>query len=147
MLVFLLMSHVGSKRMDSQVSLREECWGTVNVCRDGKCGGVCRDTWRNEDSKMICTDLGCGDQISKQLQFKINKPPVTYHSVYCSEKVLNMKMCLFIPNNDSTCNTPAQVICTGNVNSWFIQDQKMCYLLLLVLVNLGLVLLFAYLKS
>ncbi len=102
--------------MDSQVSLREECWGTVNVCRDGKCGGVCRDTWRNEDSKMICTDLGCGDQISKQLQFKIISH--RSHTIVCTaQKSAKYENVPFIPNNDSTCNTPAQVICTGNVNS------------------------------
>ncbi len=123
------MSHVGSKRVEPRVALQnplgEKCWGAVKVCGDSKCGKVCRDTWRtNEDSKMICGNLGCGDPIRAQLPLQINNPSVTYHSVYCSEKVQHMNMCNFIPNKDSICNTPAQVICAGNVNSRFIQDQK-----------------------
>ncbi|KTG31847.1 hypothetical protein cypCar_00027801, partial [Cyprinus carpio] len=117
----------GSKRVEPRVALQnpfgEKCWGMVKVCGDGKCGGVCSNTWRTNDSKTICENLDCGNPIRAQLPLQINNLPATYRSVYCSEKVQNMNMCNFIPNKNSTCKPLAQVICTGNVNSPFIQDQ------------------------
>lgn len=136
--VFFLMPLVGSVSM----ALAEKCWGTVEVCRDGKCGGVCTDTWRsNEDSKMICENLRCGDPIQGPLTRQINDLPVSYYSVYCSENVRNMNMCKFIPNKDSDCKTAAQVICKGNVYSCFIHDRKFMLTPALFIRTLGLSLL------
>uniref|UniRef100_A0A8C2KG13 Si:dkey-8e10.2 n=1 Tax=Cyprinus carpio TaxID=7962 RepID=A0A8C2KG13_CYPCA len=102
------------------VKLSEGCWGTVEVCRKEKpnCEAICNYTWStNEDSNMICGNLGCGKPIPGQLTHQINNPsvPVSYYSVYCSKNVKNMSMCNFIPKKNFICNIPAQVICTDSI--------------------------------
>ncbi|XP_059358914.1 scavenger receptor cysteine-rich type 1 protein M130-like [Carassius carassius] len=73
-------------RVALQNSLGEKCWGMVKVCGDGKCGGVCSNTWRtDEDSKMICGNLGCGNPIQAQLP---RKPPKIMLSNNCTGEVL-----------------------------------------------------------
>lgn len=105
----------------------ERCWGTVEVCKDGTCGGVCRDTWTIEDSTKICSDLDCGKPIQSQLkqdkyQYQY-RGSVNHYSVFCLNEVKHLNMCRFIPINDNICKNPAQVICTGNVYSCFVHNQ------------------------
>lgn len=57
---FLSVSQPGSIKVD----LTEGCWGHVNVCVEGKCGGVRNDTWLEEKSKSLCKNLGCGTAIA-----------------------------------------------------------------------------------
>ncbi|XP_016295596.1 scavenger receptor cysteine-rich type 1 protein M160 [Sinocyclocheilus anshuiensis] len=117
----------GTPRVALQNPLGEKCWGMVKVCGDGTCGGVCSSTWRtNEDSKMICGNLGCGNPIQAQLPLQINNRPATYHSVYCSEKVRNMNMCNFIHNKNSTCKSLAQVICADSVKARLEDPRDRC---------------------
>ncbi|XP_042585217.1 antigen WC1.1-like [Cyprinus carpio] len=117
----------GSKRVTLQNPFGEKCWGMVKVCGDGKCGGVCSNTWRtNEDSKMICENVGCGNPIRAQLPLQINNLSATYRSVYCSEKVQNMNMCNFIPNENSTCEPLAQVICTDSIKAKLEDPRDKC---------------------
>ncbi|XP_042586337.1 antigen WC1.1-like [Cyprinus carpio] len=120
----------GSKRVEPRVALQnpfgEKCWGMVKVCGDGKCGGVCSNTWRTNDSKTICENLDCGNPIRAQLPLQINNLPATYRSVYCSEKVQNMNMCNFIPNKNSTCKPLAQVICTDSVKAKLEDPRDKC---------------------
>ncbi|XP_077078848.1 scavenger receptor cysteine-rich type 1 protein M130 [Siphateles boraxobius] len=107
----------------------ERCWGTVEVCKNGKCGGVCRDTWKIEDSTKICVDLGCGKPIQTQLKNPIPTQysgSVNHYSVYCLNEVKNINMCRFIPNTDSKCNIPAQVICTDSVKAKLEDPRDKC---------------------
>ncbi|XP_026126537.1 scavenger receptor cysteine-rich type 1 protein M160-like [Carassius auratus] len=104
----------GTKTLALENSLGEKCWGMVKVCGDDQCGGVCSNNWRtDEDSRMICGNLGCGNPIQAKLPLQINNLPATYSSVYCSENVQNMIMCNFIPNKNPTCKSLANVICTA----------------------------------
>ncbi|XP_059379216.1 scavenger receptor cysteine-rich type 1 protein M160-like [Carassius carassius] len=107
------------------VALSEKCWGTVELCRDGKCGAIC--SWKTrEDSNMICGNLGCGEPIQFTFQHQINNQSVRYHSVYCSESVQNMSMCNFLPKKDSTCSIPAQVICKDSVKARLEDPRDKC---------------------
>ncbi|XP_050972473.1 antigen WC1.1 [Labeo rohita] len=107
------------------VELQNECWGTVKVCREGKCGGVCSDTWRANEDQMICGNLGCGDSVQAQLTLPSDNLSVSYYSVYCSGEK-NMSMCKFIPNKDSVCKTPAQVMCTGSIKAKLQDPRDKC---------------------
>ncbi|XP_048065757.1 scavenger receptor cysteine-rich type 1 protein M160 isoform X2 [Megalobrama amblycephala] len=102
----------------------EQCWGTVEVCRNGTCGGVCSDTWGYEESKKICDNLGCGEPIPGQLTTP-TKSKVTEYSVYCLEEVNKMSMCKFLPNN-GICNKPAQVMCAGSVKAKLEDPRDKC---------------------
>ncbi|XP_052420252.1 scavenger receptor cysteine-rich type 1 protein M160 [Carassius gibelio] len=127
MLVFLLMSHVGTKTLALENSLGEKCWGIVKVCGDDQCGGVCSNNWRTEeDSRMICGNLGCGNPIQAKLPLQINNLPATYSSVYCSENVQNMIMCNFIPNKNPTCKPLAHVICTDSIKARLEDPRDKC---------------------
>ncbi|KAK7145628.1 hypothetical protein R3I93_013384 [Phoxinus phoxinus] len=108
---------------------KESCWGTVEVCHDGICGGVCKDTWTIEHSAKICDNLGCG----KPIQSLLKNPfltkysgSVNHYSVYCLKEVKNISMCRFIPISDSTCKVPAQVICTGSVKAKLEDPRDKC---------------------
>ncbi|XP_059358913.1 scavenger receptor cysteine-rich type 1 protein M130-like [Carassius carassius] len=117
----------GTPRVALQNSFGEKCWGMVKVCGDGKCGGVCSNTWRtDEDSKMICGNLGCGNPIQAQLPLQINNLPATYSSVYCSENVQNMTMCNFIPNKNPTCKSLAHVICRDSIKARLDDPRDKC---------------------
>ncbi|XP_073723496.1 scavenger receptor cysteine-rich type 1 protein M160 [Misgurnus anguillicaudatus] len=113
------------------VSLSEGCWGDVKVemmvvqnkCRDDGCGGICKKTWRTEESKMLCKDLGCGDPINN-FQLKTQNPlQVKHYSVYCPKQVNNLKMCKFTPNK-AICKEPASVVCSGSVKSRLFSPLK-----------------------
>ncbi|XP_043102262.1 scavenger receptor cysteine-rich type 1 protein M160 isoform X1 [Puntigrus tetrazona] len=117
----------GSKTVALQNQLEQKCWGTVKVCSDNKCGGVCSNTWRrDEDSKMICGNLGCGEPIQASLPFTKIDLLVTYHSMYCSEKVQNMNMCNFIPDKNSACSSPANVICAESIKPKLEDPRDKC---------------------
>ncbi|XP_052420254.1 deleted in malignant brain tumors 1 protein-like [Carassius gibelio] len=117
----------GTKTLALENSLGEKCWGMVKVCGDDQCGGVCSNNWRtDEDSKMICGNLGCGNPIPAQLPLQINNLPATYSSVYCSENVQNMIMCNFIPNKNPTCKSLAHVICTDSIKARLEDPRDKC---------------------
>lgn len=101
---------------ETNVSLTNECWGKVRFCMGGKCGGVCKDTWTDADSVMLCKNLGCGDKI-----LTANKDPGAYDviikSLHATAHTTNLTQCNFIQYNegDTTCNhNPAYVVCLGN---------------------------------
>ncbi|XP_051949705.1 antigen WC1.1 [Xyrauchen texanus] len=113
-----------------KVSLRNSgvdgCWGMVEVCRDKKCGGVCSKTWKTEDSKKVCENLGCGDQIKGTPPNTLIDLQVNDYSVYCSKGVKNISMCNFIPNTDFICRSPANVICTASVKAKLEDPRDKC---------------------
>ncbi|XP_016411735.1 scavenger receptor cysteine-rich type 1 protein M160-like [Sinocyclocheilus rhinocerous] len=117
----------GSKSVEPRVALQnplgEKCWGMVKVCGDVKCGGVCSSTWRtNEDSKMICGNLGCGNPIQAQLPLQINNRPATYHNW---ERLL-------LYNKEGECSGPVYGLRDGNTQQvsglgWGREEgQKLC---------------------
>ncbi|XP_051509418.1 scavenger receptor cysteine-rich type 1 protein M160 isoform X2 [Myxocyprinus asiaticus] len=113
-----------------KVSLRNSgvdgCSGMVEVCRDNSCGGVCNKTWKTEDSKKLCENLGCGDQIKGTPANKDSYLQVKDYSVYCPKDVKNMNMCNFIPNTDFICRSPAHVICTASVKAKLEDPRDKC---------------------
>lgn len=111
-----MLPFLGSVNVKLRNPLAERCWGAVEICRGDKCGGVCSETWFSKHSRMICQNLGCGVPVQSESFKKDNIVviPVNDYSVHCSKYVQKMSKCNFISNKDS-CNSPAQVICTGNV--------------------------------
>ncbi|CAM4718502.1 unnamed protein product [Leuciscus chuanchicus] len=103
----------------------EQCWGTVEVCQNGKCGGVCNI--EKEDSEKICNDLGCGKPIQSQLKNPTQyHGSVTHYSVHCLNEVKKISMCRFIPISGDYCQYPAQVICTGSVKAKLEDPRDKC---------------------
>ncbi|XP_070825415.1 scavenger receptor cysteine-rich type 1 protein M130 [Chaetodon trifascialis] len=102
-----------------QVNLTEQCWGNVNVCVGGVCGGVCKDTWTDAKSDMLCENLGCGKRIP-DANGSPEKIEVTVKSLHIRPGSTNLNQSSFIMNNekDGTCNrNPAYVVCSGSVKT------------------------------
>nr|XP_046253178.1 scavenger receptor cysteine-rich type 1 protein M160 [Scatophagus argus] len=98
------------------VNLTNGCWGNVNVCVGGKCGGVCKDAWSDEKSDMLCENLGCGHGIlasSTPVETE-----VIIRSMHTTKHTTNLNQCNLVRNDDgdTTCNKkPGYVVCSGSV--------------------------------
>ncbi|XP_026189180.1 scavenger receptor cysteine-rich type 1 protein M130 [Mastacembelus armatus] len=111
-----------------QVNLTSECWGNVNICVDGMCGGVCADTWTDMQSLMICKNLGCGNTTLAAIsQTQENK--VIIKSLHTTKDSTNLTQSNIVKyaKNDNTCNqNAAYVVCPGSVKVRFSRSRDKC---------------------
>lgn len=98
------------------MDLTNGCWGNVRVCMGTKCGGVCKDTWSDNMSQMLCKSLGCGKTLPPK------KPPANSEVMIMSFQTpvsnMNLKHSIMIENDgtDATCNqNPVYATCSGNI--------------------------------
>ncbi|KAF3860011.1 hypothetical protein F7725_000266, partial [Dissostichus mawsoni] len=109
-------------------NLSEGCWGYVNVCLNGECGGVCANPWTEEDSHMLCTSRNCGEHVLKPIT-KTKPMEVKFKSLHFIDKTHNLTKCNLVrfDDNDTTCNDdPAYVVCSGSVEASFNTSRKKC---------------------
>ncbi|XP_076597662.1 scavenger receptor cysteine-rich type 1 protein M160 [Chaetodon auriga] len=102
-----------------EVNLTEWCWGNVNVCAGGRCGGVCKDTWTDAKSQMLCENLGCGNRIPGA-NSSPDKTEVIVKSLHLRPRGANLNQSSLIMKDekDGTCNrNPAYVVCSGSVKT------------------------------
>ncbi|XP_078110438.1 scavenger receptor cysteine-rich type 1 protein M160 isoform X2 [Sander vitreus] len=116
-----------------EVNLTNECWGYVNVCANGECGDVCADTWTDQQSVMLCKNLGCGDIFlvpNPKLQPKANtkESKVLFKGLYTTNNMNYLSQSNFIKNeNDYICKPrQAYVVCSGSVKSKFSSSRDKC---------------------
>ncbi|XP_034393319.1 scavenger receptor cysteine-rich type 1 protein M130 [Cyclopterus lumpus] len=110
------------------VDLTNECWGNVNVCLDGKCGGVCADSWTKQKSAMLCENLGCGNRVLEATA-KPNESQVMFKSMHSTEETTHLFQCNFVisDENDKTCDhNPAYVVCSGSVKAKMNSSRDKC---------------------
>ena len=97
-------------------TLTDTCWGTVKVCIDGDCGGVCADTWTHEQSEMLCKDLGCG-QAFTGIKQPGGKPalPVKVLAMHSTRQTTTLTESIIVrKDRDTNCDDkPAFVVCSG----------------------------------
>uniref|UniRef100_A0A8C4F1B9 SRCR domain-containing protein n=1 Tax=Dicentrarchus labrax TaxID=13489 RepID=A0A8C4F1B9_DICLA len=111
------------------VNLTNGCWGTVNVCVGGKCGGVCKDSWTKEKSVMLCKDIGCGNKILSSSQ-KNEAVPIV-RSLHTTTHTTNLSQCNFIKNDEYGPNVNfrcelASVICSDSVKARISASRHKC---------------------
>ena len=96
------------------MTLTEGCWGTVNVCMGGNCGRVCKDSWTDKNSEMLCKERGCGDEVLTPYKTP-GKTNVIFKSLHKTKNTANLTECNFVKNDeeDLLCE-PAYVVCSGN---------------------------------
>ncbi|KAJ4934408.1 hypothetical protein JOQ06_007203 [Pogonophryne albipinna] len=113
---------------EKTMNLSGGCLGYVNVCLNGKCGGVCANPWTDEDSRMLCTSQNCGEHVLKPIT-KTKPMHVTFKSVHCTEMTHNLNKCNLVSfdDNDKTCNNnPAYVVCSGSVKVRLTPSREKC---------------------
>ncbi|KAI3357098.1 hypothetical protein L3Q82_015566 [Scortum barcoo] len=113
-----------------EVNLTNKCWGNVNVCTDGICGGVCADAWTDEKSVMLCKNLECGNRVLPKLSTTTGpSQEVIFKSLHTTNQTTQLTQCNFVKydKNDKTCSrNPAFVICSGSVKSRIKATRDKC---------------------
>lgn len=99
-----------------KVNLTNDCWGTVIICVGNKCGGVCKETWSDDKSDMLCKNLGCGTVIT-QAENPAEKIEVIVKSLHTAGGNTNLNHSVMVMNDekDTTCTlNSAYVVCSGD---------------------------------
>uniref|UniRef100_UPI0037E72D19 scavenger receptor cysteine-rich type 1 protein M130 n=1 Tax=Semicossyphus pulcher TaxID=241346 RepID=UPI0037E72D19 len=109
----------------TKVNLTEGCWGTVNICMGGNCGGVRNSSWTEEKSHMLCESLNCGHAI---VNAKIwpGESKVTIKSLHSTQSTKNLGQCNFIKNNNTHIEKAAVVVCSGSVQVRMNDTRENC---------------------
>ncbi|XP_053173316.1 antigen WC1.1 [Scomber japonicus] len=98
------------------VNLTNKCWGMVNVCMGGECGGVCKNTWTDNMSESLCKELGCGNISLKS--YKQESSVVIVKSLHSPKNAAKLANYNFVKNDDNDktfSQNPAYVVCSGSI--------------------------------
>ncbi|XP_076015441.1 scavenger receptor cysteine-rich type 1 protein M130 [Genypterus blacodes] len=99
------------------VNLTNKCWGLVQVCIDGVCGGVCEETWSESKSDMLCKDLGCGKGyvLSTEDAAHFFKPQsnVPISSLHATKQTTRLADSNMVRISGSKCSQ-VSVVCSGS---------------------------------
>ncbi|XP_060912936.1 scavenger receptor cysteine-rich type 1 protein M160 [Labrus mixtus] len=111
---------------NKKVNLTKECWGNVNICVGGECGGVFSDTWTEKKSQMLCENLKCGNAILKAKN-PLPDGKVSFKSVHATKQTSDISQCNFIKNNDNVSREKAAfVVCSGSVDARIKANRDKC---------------------
>ncbi|XP_060788367.1 scavenger receptor cysteine-rich type 1 protein M130-like isoform X2 [Neoarius graeffei] len=109
-----------------RLQLKNKCHGKVQVCSNENCMDLCKDTWMEKQSGMLCKSLGCGMAIRQEYN-GMQESGVNLASVHCSQTAENFSQCNFFKlNNTSFCQNPAYVFCTGSVKAELHNPRDKC---------------------
>lgn len=100
------------------MTLTEDCWGHVNVCVEGNCGGVRSDTWPEEKSQALCRNLECGRSIATT-ERPAGKSEVIVESLHTFLQNPNLNQSVLVlskirPKGYQPNHRSAYVVCSGN---------------------------------
>lgn len=95
------------------VNLTNGCWGHVSVCVGTRCGGVCKDSWSNSLSRMLCESLSCGRPIQHTTNQQYSQE-VLITSFHTKKYTRSLNQSTMVVNNEGSCaKQPAYVVCSG----------------------------------
>ncbi|XP_042265863.1 scavenger receptor cysteine-rich type 1 protein M130 isoform X3 [Thunnus maccoyii] len=97
-----------------KINLTKTCWGKVNICMDGNCGGVCAATWGKNMSKELCKQLDCGTVSDSGVLSKRDNT-VIVKSMHMSKRTDNLTKCSFVMNDNDPCEDAVHVVCSGSI--------------------------------
>ncbi|XP_044208356.1 scavenger receptor cysteine-rich type 1 protein M160 isoform X2 [Thunnus albacares] len=99
-----------------KINLTKTCWGKVNICMDGNCGGVCAATWGKNMSKELCKQLDCGtvSDSDSDVLFKEDNT-VIVKSMHMSKRTDNLTKCSFVMNDNAPCEKAVHVVCSDSI--------------------------------
>ncbi|XP_067447489.1 scavenger receptor cysteine-rich type 1 protein M160 isoform X2 [Thunnus thynnus] len=97
-----------------KINLTKTCWGKVNICMDGNCGGVCAATWHKNMSMKLCEQLGCGT-VFDPVVLSERDNTVIVKSMHMSKRTDNLTKCSFVMNDNDRCEHAVHVVCSGSI--------------------------------
>uniref|UniRef100_A0AAY4DL18 Si:dkey-8e10.2 n=1 Tax=Denticeps clupeoides TaxID=299321 RepID=A0AAY4DL18_9TELE len=104
---------------------KKRCWGDVEVCVGGRCGGVCEDAWTPDLSGKVCASLGCGHFI--QRSDRELSPSVTIGSVHCPDHIKDITRCRYVLNSGSYCRSRhVSILCSGSLKARLVDSRDKC---------------------
>uniref|UniRef100_A0A3B4B0Z8 Soluble scavenger receptor cysteine-rich domain-containing protein SSC5D n=1 Tax=Periophthalmus magnuspinnatus TaxID=409849 RepID=A0A3B4B0Z8_9GOBI len=97
------------------------CSGRVEIFHKGQWGTVCDDDWTLQNAKVVCRQLGCGQELSAltNAHFGAGEGPIWLDNVECTGDELALSQCTH-PNygiNNCGHNEDASVICLDGSSS------------------------------
>ncbi|XP_071396371.1 scavenger receptor cysteine-rich type 1 protein M160 [Centroberyx affinis] len=107
------------------VNLKHQCWGMVEVCVEGKCGGVCADSWTDEKSKLLCENLGCGNNIQPVVLLKEEESGVPFRNLYTTQQTTNLNESNIVIN-DACVKKTVSLVCSGSLKARFQVSRSNC---------------------
>ncbi|XP_054869240.1 LOW QUALITY PROTEIN: scavenger receptor cysteine-rich type 1 protein M130 [Amphiprion ocellaris] len=110
------------------LKLTKRCWGNVEISMEGKSGGICADTWTEDNSRMLCEEQGCENNVLKSLSLSPRQAEIMVLSLHAMQPTANLSQYNFImkQDNDRTCQKPASVVCSGSIEPTFSVSRDSC---------------------
>ncbi|KAK0134317.1 Deleted in malignant brain tumors 1 protein [Merluccius polli] len=105
-----------------ELRLKDRCWGTVEVCVNHTCGGVCRDSWSDNNAKEVCrSQPGCGDYVPLD-KHKLPEELLTKDRLSVTLKSLHFKpsgksLLMYSQGSEYCKDGPAAVVCSDSDQS------------------------------
>ncbi|RXM28462.1 T-cell differentiation antigen CD6 [Acipenser ruthenus] len=93
----------------------DRCSGRVEIHRSGSWGTVCDNVWGTDEGGMVCSMLGCGDQVKVKGFNNTFKHDTTLKWFYqCATKDRSLWDCKEYANNENLCqkSSAAAVVCS-----------------------------------
>ncbi|CAL1586342.1 unnamed protein product [Knipowitschia caucasica] len=96
------------------------CSGRVEIYHKGQWGTVCDDDWSLDNAKVVCRQIGCGQELAAPIgaHFGRGEGPIWLDNVECTGDELALSQCPR-PNygvNNCGHSEDASVICLGDLN-------------------------------
>ncbi|XP_033848120.3 T-cell differentiation antigen CD6 isoform X1 [Acipenser ruthenus] len=96
----------------------DRCSGRVEIHRSGSWGTVCDNVWGTDEGGMVCSMLGCGDQVKVKGFNNTFKHDTTLKWFYqCATKDRSLWDCKEYANNENLCqkSSAAAVVCSKSL--------------------------------
>ncbi|RXM31638.1 T-cell differentiation antigen CD6 [Acipenser ruthenus] len=93
----------------------DRCSGRVEIHRNGSWGTVCDSVWGEDEGRVVCSMLGCGDQVQVSGFYNTFKHNTTLKWFYqCTTNVRSLWDCKEFANNPHLCkeSSAAAVVCS-----------------------------------
>ncbi|XP_058878438.1 T-cell differentiation antigen CD6-like isoform X2 [Acipenser ruthenus] len=96
----------------------DRCSGRVEIHRNGSWGTVCDSVWGEDEGRVVCSMLGCGDQVQVSGFYNTFKHNTTLKWFYqCTTNVRSLWDCKEFANNPHLCkkSSAAAVVCSKSL--------------------------------
>ncbi|XP_056155908.1 antigen WC1.1 [Lampris incognitus] len=109
---------------ETTMRLSKICWGKMEVCASGECGGVCSYNWPNTLSDTVCENLGCGTSLP--VEIKIKDMSVNISRMEITQQTTKVTDCNMV-RGDYCVTDPVYIVCSGSVKARIQLPRDQCF--------------------